>query len=501
MRGELNFILIFFFYGLAFFSMGLLVMLEGGRASDPGLRKALRPLAAFGLLHAAHEWVEMYEIIAVSFGAEIPQWLAAVRLTILSFSFISLAAFGSFLIARSESSQKYILIIPIIMEAIWVFGLLNLGGMYTGRELWATADNWTRYSLAIPASLLASAGLIVQQRAFRRAGMISFGRDSLYAAIAFAWYGLAGQLFVRMSPLPPSTIINEELFLALFGFPVQLFRAISAGAASFFIIRFMRAFQVETDRKISELQHMQLEEARQRDKLRGELFGRVVAAQEAERQRIARDLHDETGQSLTAIGMGLRGLSVTIRQGNTDKAVTTLRHLETLNATSLTELQRLISDLRPSHLDDLGLSATIRWYAGNLQERTGLILKVETAGHEKPMATAAKTAIFRIVQEALTNIVKHAKALNVNISLAYEASDVRVRIKDDGQGFDVLAKKSQTSGRPSLGLVGMQERASLLNGTFFVASMPGQGTLVEVTVPYLQEETEVEDEDTPSAGG
>jgi hypothetical protein len=70
MRGELNFIVIFFFYGLAFFSMGLLVMLEGGRASDPGLRKALRPLAAFGLLHGAHEWVEMYEIIAVSFGAD-----------------------------------------------------------------------------------------------------------------------------------------------------------------------------------------------------------------------------------------------------------------------------------------------------------------------------------------------------------------------------------------------------------------------------------------------
>lgn len=222
MRGELNFIVIFFFYGLAFFSMGLLVVLEGGRASDPGLRKALRPLAAFGLLHAVHEWMEMYEIIAVSFSAELPECLPAVRLTILSFSFISLAAFGSFLIARSETSQKYILIIPILMEAVWVFGLLNLGGTYTGRELWATADNWTRYSLAIPASLLASAGLIVQQRAFRRAGMIAFGRDSLYAAIAFAWYGLVGQFFVRTSPLPLSMIINEDLFLALFGFPVQL---------------------------------------------------------------------------------------------------------------------------------------------------------------------------------------------------------------------------------------------------------------------------------------
>jgi signal transduction histidine kinase len=501
MRGELNFILIFFFYGLAFFSMGLLVMLEGGRASDPGLRKALRPLAAFGLLHATHEWVEMYEIIAVSFGAELPQWLSAIRLTVLSFSFISLAAFGSFLIARSEASQKYILIIPVIMEAVWVFGLLNLGGMYMGRELWAAAGNWTRYSLAIPASLLASAGLIVQQRAFRRAGMVSFGRDSLYAAIAFAWYGLVGQFFVNTSPLPLSLIVNEDLFLALFGFPVQLFRAISAGAASFFVIRFMRAFQVETDRKIAELQRMQLEEARQHNALRGELFGRVVAAQEAERRRIARDLHDETGQSLTAIGMGLRGLSTTIQSGNPEKTIGPLRHLETLNANALTELQRLISDLRPSHLDDLGLSAAIRWYAGNLQERSSLNLKVETTGHEKPMSPAVKTAIFRIVQEALNNVMKHGAASSVNIGLAYEASDVRVRIKDDGQGFDVLAKNNQTGGRPSLGLVGMQERATLLNGTFFVASMPGQGTLVEVTVPYQQEESEVKDENTPFVGG
>jgi signal transduction histidine kinase len=501
MQSELNFILIFFFYGLAFFTMGFMVMLEGGRASDPGLRKALRPLAAFGLLHAAHEWIEMFEIIAVSYGAEPPVWLTAVRLSILSFSFISLAAFGSYLVARTETSQKYILVIPIALEAVWVFGLLNLNGSYAGPELWAAADVWTRYSLAIPASLLASAGLIMQQRAFRRAGMISFGRDSLYAAIAFAWYGLVGQFFVRLSPIPPSAIVNEDLFIALFGFPVQLFRAISAGIASFFVIRFMRAFQVETDRKIAELRQRQLEDARQHEALRGELFRRVVGAQEAERQRIARDLHDETGQSLTAIGMGLRGLSNTIQLGNTEKSVTTLRYLESLNATSLTELQRLISDLRPSHLDDLGLSAAIRWYAGNMQERTGMVLKVEATGQEKQITPAAKTAVFRIVQEALNNIIKHAKATNVNISLNYEVEGVRVRIKDDGQGFDVTAKRNQTSGRPSLGLAGMQERASLLNGTFFVASMPGQGTLVEVTVPYHQEETEVEDEDTPAAGG
>src|SRR6266540_2369407 len=135
-----------------------------------------------------------------------------IQLATLAFSFISLAAFGSFLLAESEVTRRLILLIPIGLQTVWVFGLYHFRGEYTGQILWDVADTWTRYTLAIPASLLTAIGLIVQQRAFRRSGLIRFGRDALWAAVAFGWYGLLGQGFTQVTPLFISRYINQELF-------------------------------------------------------------------------------------------------------------------------------------------------------------------------------------------------------------------------------------------------------------------------------------------------
>jgi signal transduction histidine kinase len=487
-------------YGLAFFSMGLLVAIEGGRSSEERVRKALRPLAGFGLVHAAHEWIEMFVHLSAAAGQPLaPAW-TVLRLSTLAFSFLSLAAFGGFLLARDQSAQRVSLLVPLGMEAIWVFGLANLRGQYPPASLYGVVDVWTRYSLAVPASILAALGLIAQQRAFRRVGMVRFGQDALWAAVAFAWYGLIGQLFTRASALPPSTLINEGLFLRLFGFPVQLLRAALAGVASVYVIRFLRAFQVETEQKIAHLQAARLNESQQREILRGELFRRVVAAQESERQRIARDLHDETGQSLTAIGLGLRGLES--RMGSDPKgAAHTLQELQTLTAESLKELQRLMSDLRPAHLDDLGLASTLRWYASRVEERTQLKVTVESVGNEQPLADAARICTFRIVQEALNNVIRHAEAHRVNISLNYTEQGVHLTVKDDGRGFDVARlKQPAATRRQPLGLAGMQERAALLGGLVTIRSTPGEGTLIDATLPY-GDESEVRIDNSPYVGG
>lgn len=484
-------IVVYFLYGLAFFSMGLLVIMEGNRASDIRLRKALRPLAGFGIVHGLHEWVEMFdqiEQLSGFTGPIIPQY---VRLALLAVSFVSLIAFGTYLLAYTEAAQRVITLVPIGLEAIWVFGLATFRGNYPPTEIWAVADVWTRYTLAVPGGMLAAIGLIAQQRAFRRSGLVRFGQDALWAAVAFAWYGVVGQFFVQATSLPPSNIINHDLFLEIFGFPVQLFRAAMAVAAAFFVIRFLRAFQVETEQKISALQAAQLEEAQKQEALKGELFRRIVDAQEGERQRIARDLHDETGQALTAIGMGLRGLSTALTNNRSrDQTVKTLRQLESLAADSLHELQRLIADLRPSHLDDLGLPAALRWYAGAVQERTGLKIKVDIEGDELLISSALKIAIFRIVQEALNNITKHAQAKDVYIRLEYQPQHVLVSIRDDGVGFDLDTVPVTRTRRPSLGLAGMQERAALMKGEVSIRSSPGQGTIVEARLPVQSEESE-----------
>ena len=477
-------ILIYFVYGLAFFSMGLLVAMEGGRSSDDRVRKALRPLAGFGLVHAVHEWSEMFLAIQMLGGHNIPYIFYVLQVCTLSFSFLSLAAFGGYLLAKDEVAQRISLMVPLALEAVWVFGLLSLQGKYPAAELLNVVQAWTRYSLAIPASILAAAGLIAQQRAFRRAGLIRFGQDAMWAAVAFAWYGIAGQVFTKASALPPSDIVNEGVFLRLFGFPVQLLRAGLAGAASIYVIRFLRAFQVEAERKIAELQSERLRESQQRETMRGELFRRVVAAQESERQRIARDLHDETGQALTAIGLGLRGLESRMSRDPL-QAADTLHQLQTLTADSLQELQRLMADLRPSHLDDLGLSAALRWYTSKIEERYPLQITTGIDGDERPLDDAAKIAVFRIIQEALNNVLKHSEAKHAYIHMEFTSRGMRATVRDDGCGFDLdKIQVLQSSSRPSLGLAGMQERAALLGGAVAVQSRPGQGTMIEAFIPY-----------------
>jgi signal transduction histidine kinase len=270
-------------------------------------------------------------------------------------------------------------------------------------------------------------------------------------------------------------------------------RAAAAGVAALFVIRFLRSFEVEIQRQISELQAARLEDAQRREALRGELLRRVVRAQEAERQRIARELHDETGQAMSATGLGLRGVSTLLRQ-DPDRAAENLRQLEKLVTRSLSELQHLISDLRPSHLDDLGLPATLRWWAGEIENRGTLKAKVEVIGDERDLSRPVRLALFRVAQEAVTNILKHANATISLIMLCYEEEAVVLRVEDNGCGFDVNRQESR-GGRPSWGLLGMNERAALLGGQYNIRSQPGTGTTVEVTIPYQPEEAYWDSED------
>ncbi len=508
---------IYFLYGLSFFGMGMIVALEGGRATDDRLRHALRPLAAFGMVHGTHEWLDMFANLSLLPGYPFTQdvW-AGLRLAILSFSFLSLSAFGASLLSPTQRSRRLSLLVPLAQVTLWGVGLLIMKPVLAAHsDMWAAAQAWTRYVLAIPASLLAAAGLIAQQRVFRRAGMKVFSRDSLWAAVSFAWYGLVGQFFTAASWLPPSDVLNEAFFFRTFDFPVQVLRAVTAAAASIFIVRFLRAFEVENQRRIAELQNARLAEAERREGVRGELLAQVVAAQEAERQRIARELHDATGQSLTALGLGLRGVATELGgeqrgaasegEDGSHAAVTgqpavpasslqSLRQMEKLAASSLDELRRLIADLRPSHLDDLGLPATLRWYGKELKARSGLDVQVEIVGEQRLTQPSMRIALFRIAQEALNNVVKHSRATSARVRLVFGTAEIRLEVEDDGCGFDPAASMDRgadaaraADSRPAWGLLGMRERAELLGGVFRVESQVGLGTRVSVTIPWREE--------------
>jgi signal transduction histidine kinase len=213
---------------------------------------------------------------------------------------------------------------------------------------------------------------------------------------------------------------------------------------------------------------VELSERVQRDALR-----RVVEAQELERRRLARELHDETGQALTSILLGLKAVEEAKDDAKRDAAAAELRELA---VSTLQDVRRLAVELRPTALDDFGLLAALERLAQTFTEQIGIATDVEANLGDERLPAEIETALFRLVQEALTNVVKHARATRVSISLVRKAKSVSAVIEDDGVGF------TDPSG-DGLGLIGMRERVGLLNGRLEIEARAGQGTTIVAEVP------------------
>ncbi len=682
---------VFFFYGLAFFSMGLAIFLEMGRTSEFRLARAMGSLAGFGILHGFHEWMEMFQKWGKleSFSPEQLFFLDGIRVGSLVFSFLLLVTFGIRLIFSGQRNQNrdervLALVTAGTLAIFWLASVVLTRIVYqpTREEFVLAADVLSRYITAIPGSMLAAWAIFLEQRAFEARGMREFGRSLRWAAIAILLYGVVGQFFVSNSILFPSSTINADLFLSWFGFPVQLFRALMAAMMAIFVIRALRAFELESQQRLAEANEARLaaqqtaletqkqaraeseqlnrelqtavqdltvlfelsrslsatldketllqtiipqifknlpritgalvmlrnkpeepaelaassgypnritnpsqckfgqayelgtfvansgkiafcdtvkiiplgyppeinfehidmkpvanahtvgvpvmiqdvlmgslvlsanpeaasltgrdlflistiagqlgialenvrlyEEVQAREALRGEMLHQVVSAQEKERQRIARELHDGTGQTLTALGLGLAAAAENI-QHNSHNLNNQLRELKSISAQALQEVHDVISDLRPSLLDNLGLVSALRSQVQSFEERMGINASLAIHGEKRRLESDLETVIFRIAQEALTNVAKHAQAQNVDVDLTIQPDLLKLVVTDDGQGFEPEeALSPHRKGRQAWGLLGMQERVTLVQGSCEIISQPNQGTTIVILVP------------------
>ncbi len=639
------------------------------------------PLAGFGIIHGLHEWIEMFQSMPTSIF--IPQWVLSesLRLTHLTVSFVLLIIFGVRLIyaTRDKADHENIFVFATTGSLVLVWGLSIRITQHVyqldSTELQIVVDVLARYTLGIPGALLAAWGIMLEQRSFRNYGLSKSGNDLMRAAFALIIYGLVGQIFVKSSFLFPSNLINADLFVSTFGIPVQLFRAVVAGFIAIFMVRGMRGFELERQKKLLEANEARLEAQElalsveqnakketdrlnrdlraalkdltllfdfssnmaktlerdtvvntavshivqslpwvrsaailwrasdaarpelishdgflsantrqgievinqigtavfeqkkairffagdttpaenfphptgyysmgiplfrqekvsgvlivrvdssttpvtakdikllqtlvgllsislenaslyqkvwERDTLRGELLHQVVSAQEKERQRIARELHDGTGQLLTGLGLGFAAAANNINTNPplVHKQLTTLK--EMVNQ-ALKDLRDLISDLRPSVLDDLGLIPALQGLVKIFQERmldSGQLLAIslETNGPVCRLHPDVETIAFRITQEALTNIVKHAQATNVQIQLTFNDPILKLVISDNGSGFETEKYLRQKATTPAWGLLGMQERVALVGGELQIHSQVGKGTTIDVCLPFL----------------
>jgi signal transduction histidine kinase len=220
---------------------------------------------------------------------------------------------------------------------------------------------------------------------------------------------------------------------------------------------------------------------------RHHLLRRLASAQEEEQRRISRELHDQIGQTVTGLSLGLKALEQGLAKGSHGEAATEqVRWLEQLAAEIGRDIHRTASDLRPTAIDDLGIFKAIEAYVADWQERYGVRVDIQTLGRDDRLPDDVAAVLYRLVQEGLTNVLKHADASKVSIVLEKKKQGLALVIEDDGVGFDseTVGRLASGSGRPpGLGLSGMKERVALLGGTIAIESSQGNGSTIFVQIP------------------
>jgi PAS domain S-box-containing protein len=213
------------------------------------------------------------------------------------------------------------------------------------------------------------------------------------------------------------------------------------------------------------------------------LSRRLVDLQESERRELSRELHDRVGQNLTALKINLDMLQTALASRGNGEVRARVDDSAALLESTMDTIENVMSELRPPMLDDHGLAAALDWHARNFSRRTGIAVAVRGTGPALRPALQVEIALFRIAQEALNNVAKHARAHRVEIALDHANGECLMSVQDDGIGFDGVEDASDRP-KPRLGMVTMRERAQAVGGRFEVQALPGRGTQLSVRVPY-----------------
>jgi signal transduction histidine kinase len=478
--------LVYFIYGLAFFSMGLAILLEAGRSPLLAEASVLLPLALFGFIHGGHEWLEMFLDKSGWLVVQNPVVLGWLRIFILLISFVSLLIFS----LRMLHPEVH------IVGKRRIYWILGLAG-YTLLIFFFTVFAWSghtdrlthldasvRYFLAVPAAALA--GVAMQRRASqaRHDGSPKLGLSFTGVAVGFLVYAVT-QVIVPPLDVFPGDALNTASFMSFTGFPVQIIRASMAVLITISLLQGIKIADLERQKQFLAAQQARVEALEQvqldlieRESMRQELLRHIVIAQEDERARIARELHDETAQILTAFSFHLAALRNVAPRN--PKVAEQLHYLQSLSRQMSEGIYRLVRDLRPAQLDDLGLVAALQYLVEEARHRLDLIVDFQIVGDRGRLDPLVETVLFRVAQEAITNVARHAGVFDAQMELEFEEHQLTLQVTDQGSGFDAGPLP-----KPGLGwgVAGMHERAESIGGRLILTSTPGSGTNVKITVP------------------
>lgn len=471
--------MLYFVYGLAFFSLGVVLLLEFARTTSQELKRLMLPLSIFGLIHGLHEWLEIFILQEQRLGGVLPEWIAWFRLGLLASSFAALW-FYAFQVFRAAFPKLNpltyfgLLTLPVYSILVSVDVVLALeAGQIT---LYQLTGSLVRYLLAVPGAAFAALGLHARADFAYLRKRIPLNRYLDSAALGFALYSLT-QLFVPEMATVLAGLINAESFLRLTSLPIQLVRTVAGIWITSSLFISTQFLEKERQQELSTAQQARLEAVQQQEALRRAHLRHIVRAQEDERARIARELHDEMAQTLTGFTLNLAALGQTSLSSESQSI---LRNLQDLGRQMSQDIQRLVYSLRPAYLDDLGLVKALEALSDRMRGSLQLEIELYINSPVIRLPQMVETALFRCTQEALTNIGRHAHTRQVWIELSYQPEWVHLSVRDAGVGFDAPEDFSSLSG---WGLVGMRERVEAVGGQVKITSRLGEGTSLEVKAP------------------
>lgn len=452
---------LYFVYGQVYFILALSIILSANPQSQLEMARALPLLAAFGLTQALYKWGDVFIPIQASYVApDVMPYMRLLQLLVLGLSFMFLFAFGLRMLATRRWNPRLVYWLPFAILGIWVTGIaifwvLDLASQ---TDIVASADVLSRYFLALPGGLLAAAGL--RRQAQGTIGDMDVPRIVYFmriAGISLVIYAFLAGLFGPPAPFFPANWLNQDALQDLLGVPVAVFRALVGLVLTYSILRALEVFQVETYHWIEEMERAQ--------------------ALAVDRERIGRELHDGTIQSIYAAGLILEDVRMSLDVEPERATVQLSRAMTSLNQT-IQDIRSYIFDLRRGE-DVEDIEASLDRLTRDFRVNTLIEVDFNVEGKRpKPLETDRARNLYQIAREALTNVARHAQARHVDVRLRYGERQLTLRISDDGIGFPVSG--ADGAGR---GLKNMRERAQLLEGALVVEGTPREGVTVVLTMP------------------
>ena len=459
-----QYILLFFVYGLAFFSMGIAAFLQNtSEESSFPLLKCIHFLGWFGIIHGITEWIIMLRISDMFPEYRVDLLILGTFTNALSFAFLWM--FGARLLEKDGKLKLFIEGLPWVLFGVWLTAAIVSYAVYQTSSLhWLLLeDTLSRYFIGFPGAVISGLALYKNAQTMEGLNITSASLKLKGMAIVFVLYGILAGVVVVNNSFFPATLINRENFYEVFGFPVELGRGITAVIITLLFVSVIKVFQWEINKKIKRLSKHQ-----------------IVSN---ERKKMGQELHDVIIQNLFATGMQVERI-ITLEPDST--YAEDLRQIKSNLNETISEVRGFIAQVASARMQMEDLKHRLTDLVNNFQKVGDTPIHLKYHVTEVTLGSLSRekaTQLYYIVQEALSNGLKHSGATNITIDISTTLDTVTATITDDGKGFNIndIPKEGH------YGLVSMKERAENVSGMLDISSNH-QGTRIRITIPWEESE-------------